>query len=128
MADPDVCADRGAVQPDVVDLHLHTGETEPGLFHVDQDGGRHGDPGVLLCESFPRRDRRHEDRKSVPAGEYGDGGSYDPCGDCDLDLWNGRAPAVSGVCESALLDLPGDHSVPCVFPRGTLLESVGDGD
>ena len=128
MADPDVCADRGAVQPDVVDLHLHTGETEPGLFHVDQDGGRHGDPGVLLCESFPRRDRRHEDRKSVPAGEYGDGGSHAPCGDCNLDLWNGRAPAVSGVCESALLDLPGDHSVPCVFPRGTLLESVGDGD
>ncbi len=53
MANSDVCADRGAVQPNVVDLHLHTGETEPGLFHVDQDGGRHGDPGVLLCESFP---------------------------------------------------------------------------
>ena len=52
MADPDLCADRGAVQPDVVDLHLHTGETKPGLFHVDQDGGRHGDPGVLLCESL----------------------------------------------------------------------------
>ena len=52
MADPDVCADRGTVQPDVVDLHLHTGETETGLFHVDEDGGRHGDPGVLLCESF----------------------------------------------------------------------------
>ncbi len=51
MANPDVCADRGAVQPDVVDLHLHTG-AEPGLFHVDQDGGRHGDSGVLLCESF----------------------------------------------------------------------------
>lgn len=52
MADPNVRADRGAVQPDVVDLHLHTGETEAGLFHVDQDGGRYGDPGVLLCESF----------------------------------------------------------------------------
>ena len=39
MADPDVRADRGAVQPDVVDLHLHTGETEPSLFHVNQDGG-----------------------------------------------------------------------------------------
>lgn len=128
MADPDVCADRGAVQPDVVDLHLHTGETEPGLFHVDQDGDRYGDSGVLLCESFPRRDRRHEDRKSVPAGEYGDGGSHDPCGDCDLDLWNGRAPAVPGVCESVLLDPSGDHSVSCVFPRGTLLEPVGDGD
>lgn len=86
MADPDLCADRGAVQPDVVDLHLHTGETKPGLFHVDQDGGRHGDPGVLLCESFPRRDRRHEDRKSVPAGEYGDGGPHDSCGDCDIPV------------------------------------------
>lgn len=128
MADPNVRADRGAVRPDVVDFYLYTGETEPGLFHVDQDGGRHGDPGVLLCESFPRRDRRHEDRKSVPAGEYGDGGSHDPCGDCDLDLWNGRAPAVPGVCESVLLDPSGDHSVSCVFPRGTLLESVGDGD
>lgn len=32
------------------------------------------------------------------------------------------------MCESTLLDLPGDHSVPCVFPRGALLESVGDGD
>ena len=52
MADSDVCADRGAVQPNVVDLHLHTGETEPGLFRVDQDGGRYGDSGVLLCESF----------------------------------------------------------------------------
>lgn len=32
---------------------------------------------------------------------------------------------LSGVCESALLDLPGDHSVSCIFPRGTLLEPVG---
>ena len=53
MANPDVRADRGAVQLDVVDFHLHAGETEPGLFHVDQDGGRHGDSGVLLCESSP---------------------------------------------------------------------------
>ena len=52
MADHDVCADCGAVQPDVVDFYLYTGETEPGLFHVNQDGGRHGDPGVLLCESL----------------------------------------------------------------------------
>lgn len=54
MADPDVCADRGAVQlqPDVMDFYLHTGETEPGLFRVDQDGGRYGDSGGLLCESF----------------------------------------------------------------------------
>lgn len=32
------------------------------------------------------------------------------------------------MCESVLLDLSGDHSVPCIFPRGTLLEPVGDGD
>ncbi len=32
------------------------------------------------------------------------------------------------MCESALLDLSGDHSVPCVFPRGALLESVGYGN
>lgn len=52
MVDPDVCADRGAVQPDVMDFYLYTGETEPGLFHVDQDGDRYGNSGVLLCESF----------------------------------------------------------------------------
>ena len=51
MADPDVCADRGAVQPDVVDLHLHTGETEPGLFHVDQDGGLQGVFIVFNCQT-----------------------------------------------------------------------------
>lgn len=32
------------------------------------------------------------------------------------------------MCESVLLDLSGDYSVPCIFPRGTLLEPVGDGD
>ena len=32
------------------------------------------------------------------------------------------------MCEGDLLDLSGDHSVSCVFPRGTLLEPVGDGD
>lgn len=32
------------------------------------------------------------------------------------------------MCESTLLDLPGDHSVPCIFPRGALLESVGYGN
>ena len=46
------CADRGAVQPDAVDFYLYSGETELGLFYVDQDGGRHGNLGILLCESF----------------------------------------------------------------------------
>ena len=32
------------------------------------------------------------------------------------------------MCESALLYPSGDHSVFCIFPRGTLLEPVGDGD
>ncbi len=32
------------------------------------------------------------------------------------------------MCESTLLDLSGDYSVPCVFSRGALLEPVGDGD
>lgn len=32
------------------------------------------------------------------------------------------------MCESVLLDLSGDHSVPCIFPRGTLLESIGYGN
>ena len=60
MADPDVCADRGAVQPDVVDLHLHTGETEAGLFHVDQDGGRYGCIFRKNCASVP------EERSAIP--------------------------------------------------------------
>ena len=52
MDDLDLCADRGAVQPDAVDFYLYSGETELGLFYVDQDGGRHGNLGILLCESF----------------------------------------------------------------------------